>query len=66
MFFHYLGTELKHRIVPTDGTSFPASPISDPSTITPVPTHGFKLDTPGTYGYLDAYDDGINGQIVVQ
>jgi hypothetical protein len=66
IFFHYLGTQLSHQIVPRDGANFPASPVSDPSAEKTLPVHGFRIDAVGTYSYADAYDSGINGRILVQ
>lgn len=66
IFFHYMGVSLMHQIVPTDGVSFPSSMLSDPSDERPVPVHAFLLDAAGTYEYLDAYDPGLTGRIIVQ
>ena len=66
IFLFYLNTQTKHQVVATVDSPFPSSDLNDPFAKTPMRSYGFKLDTPGTYGYVDAYNTGIAGQIVVQ
>jgi hypothetical protein len=40
--------------------------LSDPSDEAPTLNHAFLLNVAGTYDYLDSYDPGLTGQIVVQ
>jgi hypothetical protein len=63
--FHYLGATLSHQIIPRDGSGLPASPVSKPGDETRIPTFGFRLDRAGNYAYLDAFDPGVSGVIVV-
>jgi hypothetical protein len=64
--FYYIGTRLLHQIVPTVGSVFAASPLSDPALKVPVTVYGFQLTAAGTYGYVDAFDGGITGRLIAQ
>ncbi|MGK5084894.1 hypothetical protein WDW37_16525 [Bdellovibrionota bacterium FG-1] len=65
VFFHYLGTSLKHEIVSTGSPAFLSSPPSDPKAILSLPTHVVQFANPGTYSFEDAFDTGLQGQIIV-
>ncbi len=69
VFFYYQkGSALVHQIVPSQTTqqTFAASPPSDPSDTIALPVYVFQVKLPGSYGYVDAYDNSISGQIVAQ
>ncbi|MBY0471812.1 hypothetical protein K2X30_11655 [bacterium] len=64
VFFHYIGTKLRHQIAATQGgTFFVASALSDPSTTDYLRVHAVTL-TSGTYNFLDLYST-LQGQIIV-
>jgi hypothetical protein len=58
---------VKHQIVPVGNTEIPASSVSDPSDNIPVlvdVVNSTKTIPAGTYGWQDAFDSQINGQLV--
>lgn len=64
--FYYQATLLTHQLIPTPGSLFPASPLSDPTDTLEVTVDAFQPQAAGTYGYVDAFNGGIVGQIVAQ
>ncbi len=66
VFFHYIATTLTHAIVSTGSPSFVSSPLSDPVAQTPYRIHGVLFDKAGTYRFEDAFNEGLQGRIVVQ
>lgn len=66
VFFQYIGPYLAHQIAPTNGTGFPASPLFDPSSGTPIQSFTAIFNTPGSYPFVDEYNTAMNGVIVVQ
>jgi hypothetical protein len=66
IFFIYMATRLRHQIIPSNGTSFPASQISIPAAKPPILTHSFTLNVAGSFGYTDTYDSGIVGTFIAQ
>ncbi len=58
VFFTLDGTLQSHQLVPTSGSQFPAGPLNAPS-------HAVTFSTAGTYGFQDAFNMLLNGQIVV-
>jgi hypothetical protein len=65
VFFHYVGTRMKHQIVPTVANSFTASAPRDPDRSDSVLAHGVVFNASGTYGYQDFYFPNLIGQIIV-
>jgi len=64
--FWYLATNLPHQIQSTAQPTFPTSPLYDPNSSNPVPTHVVTLSAPGNYEFEDVYNRAINGTIIVQ
>lgn len=61
--FYYLGTVLKHQIVPSGTATFVASPVSDPNSAYPIRVYAVTLNQPATkYSFIDTYS-GMVGQI---
>ncbi len=58
VFFTLDGTVQSHQLVPTSGSQFPAGPLNATS-------HAVTFSTAGTYGFQDAFNPLLNGQIVV-
>jgi plastocyanin len=63
--FLYLGTELEHQIVSSGGLSFPSSSVSNPQDPNPIRTAAAQFTASGTYDFQDAFNQGIQGKIVV-
>lgn len=61
--FQYIGIHTKHQIINSSGLQFPSGAPVDGTNVyvTPAPT----LTTPGTYGFSDAFNNGITGQLIV-
>lgn len=54
VFFHFVGEQQLHQIIPADGVSFPASQLSDPGRgVDMVREHSVLFSQPGTYEFLD-------------
>ena len=66
VFFHYIGIQLQHQIISTGAPSFGSSAPAGPGIVRPVVVHTVEFDTAGSYSFLDAFDNGLNGNIVVQ
>lgn len=66
VFFQYIGPGLTHQISPTNGTAFPVSPPFIPSAGPPVSTFTVVFNTAGSFPFVDLYDTGMNGVIIVQ
>lgn len=76
LFFEFLGTTLKHQIIPLKypmtpladnevGNAFVPSPISNPADRNPVRFHPIPVPTtPGTYPFADIFS-GMQGEIIV-
>ncbi len=65
VFFHYIGTRLKHQIAPTTSGSFVISPPRDPDNANSILAHAVTFQTSGTYGFQDLYFPQLIGQIIV-
>ena len=67
VFFQYIGNVLRHQIIPTGALTFDPSPLSDPTgQIVLISSHPVQFDTSGTYLFIDAIDNSLSGQIIVQ
>lgn len=66
VFFFYQATHLTHQLIPSAGSAFPASPLSDPTATLAVTVDAFQPQVAETYGYVDAFNAGVVGQIVAQ
>lgn len=58
VFFTLDSAVQSHQLVPTSGSQFPAGPLN-------APTHAVTFSTAGTYGFQDAFNTLLTGQIVV-
>ncbi|HLD99457.1 MAG TPA: hypothetical protein VJB59_04320 [Bdellovibrionota bacterium] len=65
VYFHYYSTLLMHQIVSNGTPGFQSSPLSDPKLPLIISFHPVRLDIVGTYGFEDAFNSAIAGQIVV-
>jgi plastocyanin len=64
--FHYLGTQIKHQLVPNGGaSSFFPSAVSDPELESPIRVHVVTFSSSGTYSYMDAFNQSMVGRIIV-
>jgi plastocyanin len=66
VFFFFSGDQQSHQIVASNAPSIASSPLYDPAALVLVTTHAVKLDTPGTYAFVDALNSALSGQIIVQ
>lgn len=62
----YEATLNNHQFLSTSGKHFISSPISGGLGVSRTYVHSVKLDEAGTYGYKDAFDGGIVGQLIAQ
>ncbi|OFZ55417.1 MAG: hypothetical protein A2428_05825 [Bdellovibrionales bacterium RIFOXYC1_FULL_54_43] len=65
VYFHYQSTLLMHQIVSNGTPGFQSSPLSDPKSPLLINFHPVRLDVVGTYGFEDAFNSAIAGQIIV-
>jgi hypothetical protein len=64
--FWYIATTQFHQIQSTAQPTFPISPLNDPGSSNPIPTHVIMLTNPGSYEFQDVYNRTLNGTIIVQ
>lgn len=67
VFFHFVGTTQPHQIQSSGSPAFLSSPVSSSliSKTTKAFSYGVKLDTAGTYSFVDTYSAATSGQIIV-
>jgi hypothetical protein len=64
--FYYGGVSVRHQIISTGTPSFVSSPVIDPTLPQqPLRVHSVELTSSGTYGFRDAFDESLVGQIIV-
>ena len=63
--FDYRGSRNAHQIVSSGTPSFPSSPAKVRGSAMRIHTHGFSLDTAGTYSFSDNFDQQLTGQLIV-
>jgi hypothetical protein len=66
IFFNYTAITVSHQIVASGTPAIPPSPVSNPKDTLQNVVHAFKVTTPGTYPFWDAYNNALTGQLVVR
>jgi hypothetical protein len=66
LFISYIGTYLRHQIVPRGTPGFQPSPVSNPKGLPKILTHVVQFSEAGTYAFEDLFNSGLRGEIVVQ
>jgi hypothetical protein len=65
VFINYVGSTLRHQIIPVGSPGIPSSPIYDPGDKNAVRSFAFQPSVAGTYQFIDQYDSQLSGSFVV-
>ena len=65
VFFHFVVPKLKHQILSVSAPNFTSSIIYDPKTMGYPYVHAITLDQPGTYNFLDGFQQDLTGRLIV-
>lgn len=63
VFFQYIAIQDQHQIINSSGNFFPSGPIINPPAVGQVSDATFTAT--GTYGFQDAFNNALQGSIIV-